>query len=163
TAETALEAGAGTEAGAALDRLPELRDPRLPAWALYLRCRLREDATADPRLAAAYELARRVGWPELQWQILWSLSERTETLRDDLIWCAVGLLARIADPLDPEDATFFWRSGPRRVFVDQAQRRFGPTFLHTIMEGGAALKDPTELIHRGLGFDPAAAADFLKS
>lgn len=160
TAETALEAGARTEAQAALARVPELRDPRLLAWSLYLRGQLEE---ASPlRLAAVYELARTAGCPELEWQILWRLSERTEASRDDLVWCAVGILAKLADSLDPEDATFFWRNGPRRVFLDQAQRRHGPTFLHKIMMGGAAVKDASAILRTGLGFDPASAAADLK-
>jgi hypothetical protein len=160
TAETALETGARPEAQKALALVPGLPDPRPRSWSLYLRSQL-EDASSL-QFAAAYELARGAGWPELEWQILWRLSERAEASRDDLVWCAVGILAKLADPLDADEATFFWRAGPRRVFLDQAQRRYGPTFLHKIMTGGAATKDPGEILRSGLGFDPASVAAFLK-
>lgn len=162
TAETALEAGARPEAERALSLLPEVRDPRLLSWSLVLRSQLEEGDSGGLRLAAAHELARTAGCPELEWQILWRLSERSESSRDDLVWCAVGVLAKLADPLDPEDATFFWRNGPRRVFLDQAQRRYGPTFLHKIMMGGAATKDASDILRSRLGFDPAAVAAYLK-
>ena len=154
-ADTALEAGSGAEAESALSRARGLRDPRLLAWSLCLRGQMGTDGV---QLAAAHELARRVGCPELQWQILWRLAERSEPpARDDLFWCAVGLLARLAETLDPEDSTFFWRAGPRRVFLDQAQRRFGATFVHKIMTGEATPKDPAEILN-SLGFDSAAIA-----
>jgi hypothetical protein len=167
-AETALEAGARSEAENALARAGELvrrlRDPRLLSWSLHLRGQIEEGTPADLQLAAAHEIAKSVGCLELQWQSLWRLSERAEAgVRDDLLWCAVGLLARMAEPLDPEDATTFWRAGPRRVFLDQAQRRYGATFLHKIMEGGAAPKDPSEILSKGLGFDPASVAAYLKA
>jgi hypothetical protein len=168
TAETALEAGARSEAESALARggvlIRARPDPRLLAWSLCLRSQLEEGPPAGLKLAAAHEIAKGVGCLELQWQILWRLSERAEgAVRDDLLWCAVGLLARLAETLDPEDATSFWRAGPRRVFLDQAQRRYGPTFLHKIMDGGAAPKDPSEILSKGLGFDPASVAAYLKA
>ena len=163
--ETALEAGARPEAETALarggDLLSRLNDPRLYSWSLHLRGQLEEGASAGLRLAAAHEIAKSVGCLELQWQSLWRLSERAEAgVRDDLLWCAVGLLSKLAEPLDPEDATTFWRAGPRRVFLDQAQRRYGATFLRDIMLGAAAPKEPSEVLANGLGFDAAAIAAF---
>jgi tetratricopeptide (TPR) repeat protein len=162
-AETALEAGARSDAENALARGVELarrlRDPRILSWSLHLRGQLDEGRAAALQLAAAHELAKSVGCLELQWQSLWRLAERAEGgVRDDLLWCAVGLLSRLAEPLDPEDATTFWRAGPRRVFLDQAQRRFGATFLRDIMLGAAAPKDPSEILSGSLGFDAAAIA-----
>ena len=169
TAETALEAGARREAEAALGRggalVHWLRDPLFLAWSLYLRSQLEEANPADLQLAAAYEIAKNVRCPELQWQILWRLAERSEAvgaprLRDDLTWSAVGLLAKLAETLEPDDATTFWRQGARRVFLDQVQRRSGPEFLRKVMLGSTAAPDPSDLI-KGLGFDPASIAAFL--
>ncbi len=170
TAETALEAGARADAESALGRggalVHWLRDPLLLSWSLYLRSQLEEASPADLQLAAAYEILKRVGCPELQWQILWRLGERSEAvgagrLRDDLTWSAIGILARLAETLEPEDATTFWRQGARRVFVDQAQRRHGPQFLRKVMLGGGAPPpDPSDLI-KGLGFDPGTIAAFV--
>lgn len=139
TAETALEAGSRPETERALMFAGTPGPSRLRAWARFLRAQL-----DDSELSTSLKLAQ--GWPELEWQILWRLSERIEEKRDDLIWCAVGVLAKMADPLEPEDATHFWKNGARRAFVDQAQRRFGPTFLHKIMMGGSTAKDPAELL-----------------
>lgn len=167
TAETALEAGAGENAERALARgaalAQTLRDPRLLAWSLYLRAQLENDAPSSLQLAAAFELARRSECPELEWQILWRLSERAAdvAVRDELIGCAVALLARLAETLDPEDATLFWRNGPRRVFVDQVQRRYGPTFLSKVMASAGTSKDPVELLRGSFKLDPSAVAAYL--
>lgn len=170
TAETALEAGARPQAEAALGRggaqVQWLQDPLLLAWSLYLRSQLEEAMPADLQLAAAFEIAKSVGCPELQWQILWRLAERAEAvsgprLRDDLTWAAHGLLSGLAEPLAPDDATTFWRQGHRRVFLDQIQRRSGADFLRKIMMEAGPAPDPSELI-RNLGFDPASIAAFTK-
>ena len=170
TAETALEAGSRRDAEAALGRggalVQYLRDPLLLAWSLYLRSRLEDDASADLQLAAAYEIAKKAGCPELQWQILWRLSERAQArgstqMRDDLAWNAHGLLSKLAETLEPDDATAFWRQGPRRTFLDQVQRRCGPSFLKMVMLGGAAGPDPSDVLVKGFGFDPASVSAFL--
>jgi hypothetical protein len=170
TAESALEAGARPEAETALGRgcalVQWLRDPLFLSWSLYLRSQLEEDTPADLQLAAAYEIAKTVGCPELQWQILWRVSDRAEALgagqmRDDLTWSALGLLSKMAETLEPDDATTFWRQGARRVFVDQAQRRYGPSFLRMVMLGGTSAPDPSDVLLKGLGFDRASIASFM--
>jgi tetratricopeptide (TPR) repeat protein len=170
TAETALEAGARRDAETALGRggalVQWLRDPLLLSWSLYLRSQLEADAPGDLQLAAAYEIAKKAACPELQWQILWRLSERAEArgspqMRDDLAWAAHGILSKLAETLEPEDATAFWRQGPRRVFLDQVQRRCGPSFLKMVMLGGPAGPDPSDVLVRGFGFDPASVSAFL--
>lgn len=169
-AETALEAGARPVAADALGRgaalAGRLREPFLQAWSLYLGSQLDDPRPAGPRLAAAFEIARRAGCAELQWQILWRLSERAAALgalqvRDELTWNAVGLLSLMAEPLEPDDSTAFWRLGPRRVFLDQIQRRYGPTFLQKVMMGAPPSADPSVLLVEGLGIDPAAVAAYL--
>jgi hypothetical protein len=168
TAETALEAGLRADAEAALARggalVHWLRDPRLLAWSLYLRSQLEAVSPADLQLAAAYELARTVDCPELQWQILWRLSERAEQhgnlqMRDDLTWNALGILQRLSDGLDGADAAGFWKAGVRRTFVDLCQRRQGPEFLRRLMLGAHSASE-TRAILRDLGFDPSSVPDF---
>lgn len=168
SAETALEAGLRRDAEAALARgsalVHWLRDPRLLAWSLYLRSQLEDVSPADLQLAAAYELARSVDCPELQWQILWRLSERAEQhgrtqMRDDLTWNALGILQRLTEGLEAADAAGFWRSGVRRIFVDLCKRRQGPEFLRRLMLGAGGTEE-TRSILRDLGFDPSSVPDF---
>jgi hypothetical protein len=168
TAETALEAGLRADAEAALARggalVHWLRDPRLLAWSLYLRSHLEATSPADLQLAAAYELARTVDCPELQWQVLWRLSERAEQsgrgqMRDDLTWNALGILQKLSEGIDGADAAGFWKQGQRRTFVDLCKQRHGPEFLRRLMLGGGATSETRAILHE-LGFDPASIPDF---
>lgn len=171
TAETALEAGLRPEAEAALARggalVQWLREPRLLAWTLYLRSQFEEVSPADLQLAAAYEIARTIDCPELQWQILWRLADRAGQVgqpkaHDDLISNALMVLARLAETLEPADATAFWRMGARRAFVDQVQRRYGTQFLQKVMLGESPLPAETRALLKSLGFDPAVIPDFTR-
>lgn len=171
TAEMALEAGLREEAQAALTRgsalIQFLGEPRLLAWSLYLRSQLEEPSPADLQLAAAYEIARNLACPELQWQILWRLSERAGAagnakMQEDLTWSALMILSKLAEPLPPADATAFWRQGPRRVFLEQAQRRYGPQFLQMVMLGGTSSPDATRAHLQGIGWDPSLIPEFIR-
>jgi hypothetical protein len=171
TAETALEAGLRPEAEAALARggalVQWVREPRLLAWTLYLRSHFEQVSPADLQLAAAYEIARTVDCPELQWQILWRLADRAgqygqQQAQDDLISNALMLLARLAEPLEAADATAFWRMGARRAFVDQVQKRYGAQFLQKIMLGESPLPAQTDSLLQSLGFNPSSIPDFTR-
>lgn len=171
SAETALEAGLRPEAEAALSRggalVQWLREPRLLAWTLYLRSQFEEASPADLQLAAAYEIARGIDCPELEWQILWRLAERAgqlghERAQDDLISNALALLSRLAAPLEPADATAFWRTGARRAFMDQVQKRYGSGFLQKVMLGESPLPSETRALLKHLGFDPGVMPDFTR-
>lgn len=171
TAETALEAGLRPEAEAALARggalVQWLREPRLLAWTLYLRSHFEEASPADLQLAAAYEIARGVGCPELQWQILWRLADRAGQLgqakaQDDLISNALVMLGGLAETLEPADATAFWRTGARRAFLDQVQKRYGAQFLQKVMLGESPRPTETQALLKDLGFDPKAMPDFTR-
>lgn len=168
TAETALEAGQRAEAEAALARggalVHWLKDARLLAWSLFLRSQLEPPSPADLQLAAAYELARGADSPELQWQILWRLSERAaqtgrEKMRDDLTWNALGILQKMSEEVDGADSAGFWKQGVRRVFVELCRQRHGPEFLRRLMLGGGATAE-TRAILKDLGFDASSIPDF---
>lgn len=167
TADTSLEAGLRAEAEAALAKgsalVHWLRDPRLLAWSLYLRSHWEAASPADLQLSAAYEIARTVDCPELQWQILWRLSDRAAQQRrvqvqEDCLWNALRILAQMASSLEPGDATIFWRQGTRRTFMDAVQKKFGSGFFRKVMQDGAG-ENATHII-RDLGFDPASIPDF---
>lgn len=169
TAEVSLEAGLRAEAEAALAKgsalVHWLREPRLLAQSLYLRSHWEESSPADLQLSAAYEIARTVDCPELQWQILWRLSERAaqqhrEQMQEDCLWNAFQILTKLAAPLEPADATTFWRQGSRRTFMDAVQRKFGAQFFQKVMRDGAPAVDNATRIIRDVGFDPAAIPDF---
>ncbi|HLF94426.1 MAG TPA: hypothetical protein VJB14_13265, partial [Planctomycetota bacterium] len=171
TAEMALEAGLKAQAQASLTRgsaiIQFLAEPRFLAWSLYLRSQLEEPSPADLQLAAAYEIAKNLDCPELQWQILWRLSDRAGAagnarMQEDLTWSALTILSKLAEPLQPTDATPFWRQGARRAFVEQAQRRYGPQFLQMVMLGGTEAPDVTDLHLRGLGWDPSLIPEFIR-
>jgi len=169
TAETSLEAGLRPEAEAALAKggalVHWLREPRLLSWSLYLRSQTEDASPADLQLSAAYEIAKTVDFPELKWQILWKLSERAaqqgrDQMQEDCLWNAFQILTHLADPLDPTDATSFWRMASRRRFVDSAKRKFGSGFFERIMQDGVRRPDNSTRIIRDLGFDPSQIPDF---
>jgi tetratricopeptide (TPR) repeat protein len=169
TAETSLEAGLLPEAESALAKggalVHWLREPRLLAWSLYLRSQWEDTSPADLQLSAAYEVAKTVDFPELKWRILWKLSERAAqqgraNMQEDCLWNAFQILTHLADPLDPADATSFWRMAPRRMFVDSAKRKFGGAFFERIMHDGVRKPDNTTRILRDIGFDSSSLPDF---
>lgn len=169
TAETTLEAGLRPEAEAALAKgsalVHWLKEPRLLAWSLYLRSHFEGPTPADLQLSAAYEIARTSECPELQWQILWRLSERAtqqgrDKMQEDCLWNALDILTRLAEPLDPSDATTFWRQGTRRGFLDAVKRKFGAQFLQRVMQDGPPTADHATRIIRDLGFDAATIPEF---
>jgi tetratricopeptide (TPR) repeat protein len=169
TAETSLEAGLRPEAEAALAKggalVHWLREPRLLAWSLYLRSQWEDVSPADLQLSAAYEIAKTVDYPELQWQILWKLAERAgqggrEKMQEDCLWNAFQILTRLAEPLEPADATAFWRQGSRRLFMESAKRKFGGSFFERVKQEGVRKPDNSTRIIRDLGFDSASIPDF---
>jgi tetratricopeptide (TPR) repeat protein len=171
TAETSLEAGLRPEAEAALAKggalVHWLREPRLLSWSLYLRSHWEDTSPADLQLSAAYEIAKSVDCPELQWQILWRLSERAaqqgrEKMQEDCLWNAFQILTKVAEPLEPSDATNFWRLGPRRMFLDATKRKFGGAFFQRVMTDGNQSPETATKIIRSTGFDPASLPDFGK-
>lgn len=168
-ADCALEAGLRAEAEGALVRgsalVHWLKDPSLLSWSLYLRSQLEEVSPADLQLAAAYEIAREQSYPELEWMILWRLSERAEQhgrsrMRDDLLWNALRVLSGLAESLDPEDAASFWKHGLRRIFVEHAKQHFGADFLKRLMLEPEETRQ-TKVVLRELGFDPAVVRSFI--
>jgi tetratricopeptide (TPR) repeat protein len=169
TAETSMEAGLKAEAEAALAKggalVHWLRMPRLLARSLYLRSQWEDASPADLQLSAAYEIAKSVDYPELQWQILWKLSDRAaqqgrDKMVEDCLWNAFQILTRIAEPLDPTDATAFWRQGSRRLFMESAKRKFGGAFFERVMQEGVRKPDNSTRIIKDLGFDSASIPDF---
>ena len=170
-ADLGFEAGLRAKAEAALVRgsalVHLLKDPSLLAWSLYLRSPLEAVSPADLQLAAAYEIAREQGYPELEWMILWRLSERAEQqgrsrLRDDLLWGALRILARLAEDLDADDAALFWKAGVRRIFIEHVKRPLGPDFLKTLMLEPDE-KRQTKVDLQELGFDPAVVRGFMRN
>jgi hypothetical protein len=164
-----MEAGLRPEAEAALAKGGALvhwvREPRLLSWSLYLRSQTEDASPADLQLSAAYEIAKTVDFPELKWQILWKLSERAaqqgrDQMQEDCLWNAFQILTHLADPLDPADATSFWRMSSRRRFVDSAKRKFGSGFFERIMQDGVRRPDNSTRIIRDLGFDSSQIPDF---
>jgi tetratricopeptide (TPR) repeat protein len=169
TAETSLEAGLRAEAESALAKggalVHWLREPRLLSWSLYLRSQWEDASPADLQLSAAYEIAKTVDFPELKWQILWKLGERAaqqgrSKMQEDCLWNAFQILTHLAEPLDPSDATAFWRLGPRRMFLDFAKRKFGGAFFQRVMQDGVRKPDNSTRIIRDLGFDSSQIPDF---
>jgi tetratricopeptide (TPR) repeat protein len=169
TAETTMEAGLKAEAEAALAKggalVHWLRVPRLLARSLYLRSQWEDPSPADLQLSAAYEIAKAVDYPELQWQILWKLSERAaqqgrEKMAEDCLWNAFQILTRLSDPLEPADATTFWRQGSRRLFMESAKRKFGGAFFERVMQEGVRKPDNSTRIIKDLGFDSTSIPDF---
>ncbi len=172
TAETALEAGQRKDAATALTRgsaiVHWLGEPRLLAWSLYLRSQLEEVSPADLQLTAAYEIARTVGCPELQWQILWRLAERAEqygreNMQEEFTHRAIDILARLAAPLHPSDATPFWRQGARRHFVELTQKRYGAEFLKKVMLAPPIDPGHTPGLMRDMGWDPSLIPEFIRA
>lgn len=170
-AETSLEAGLRPDAESALAKggalVHWLREPRLLAWSLYLRSHWEDTSPADLQLSAAYEIAKSVDCPELQWQILWRLSERAaqqgrDKMQEDCLWNAFQILTKLAEPLEPADATNFWRLGPRRMFLDATKRKFGGAFFQRVMQDGSQSPETATRIIRSTGFDPASLPDFGK-
>ena len=168
-AETSLEAGLRSDAEAALAKggamVHWLREPRLLSWSLYLRSQWEDTSPADLQLSAAYEIAKTVDFPELKWRILWKLSERAAQqgrtkMQEDCLWNAFQILTHLAEPLDPSDATAFWRLGPRRLFVDSAKRKFGGAFFQRVMQDGVRRPDNSTRIIRDIGFDSSSIPDF---
>lgn len=171
-ASTCLDAGLRPEAECYLAKggalVHWLREPRLLAWSLYLRSHWESYSAADLQLSAAYEIARTVDFPELMWQILWRLSDRAEEqgrdrMQEDCLWNAFRILADLARPLAPADATAFWRAGARRAFLEAVKSRFGDQFLKKVMVDGAPDADNATRIIRDIGFDPATIPDFVRS
>jgi tetratricopeptide (TPR) repeat protein len=169
TAETSMEAGLKAEAEAALAKggalVHWIREPRLLAWSLYLRSQWEDTSPADLQLSAAYEIAKTVDFPELQWRILWRLGERAaqagrSKMQEDCLWNAFQILTRLAEPLEPADATSFWRQGPRRLFMESAKKKFGGQFFNRVMEEGVRQPDNSTRIIRDLGFDSDSIPDF---
>jgi len=169
TAETSMEAGLKAEAESALAKggalVHWIREPRLLAWSLYLRSQWEDTSPADLQLSAAYEIAKTVDYPELQWRILWRLGERAaqagrSKMQEDCLWNAFQILTRLAEPLEPADATAFWRQGPRRLFVESAKKKFGGGFFQRVMEEGVRQPDNSTRIIRDLGFDSESIPDF---
>jgi tetratricopeptide (TPR) repeat protein len=169
TAETSMEAGLKAEAESALAKggalVHWLRVPRLLARSLYLRSQWEDTSPADLQLSAAYEIAKSVDYPELQWQILWKLSDRAAQqgrgkMQEDCLWNAFQILTKLAEPLEPSDATAFWRQGSRRLFMESAQRKFGGAFFERVMKEGVSKPDNSTRIIRDLGFDSASIPDF---
>lgn len=169
TAETCLEAGLKADAEAALAKggalVHWLREPRLLSWSLYLRSQWEDTSPADLQLSAAYEIAKSVDMPELQWQILWKLSDRAAQagrgkMQEDCLWNAFQILTRLSDLLDPTDATMFWRQGPRRMFMESAKRKFGSAFFNRVMQEGVRQPDNSTRIVRDLGLDSSQIPEF---
>jgi len=169
TAETSMEAGLKPEAEAGLAKggalVHWLRVPRLLARSLYLRSQWEDTSPADLQLSAAYEIAKSVEYPELQWQILWKLSDRAgqqgrDKMQEDCLWNAFQILTRLAEPLEPADATAFWRQGVRRLFMESAKRKFGGAFFERVMQEGVRKPDNSTRIIKDLGFDSASIPDF---
>jgi len=169
TAETSMEAGLRPEAESALAKggalVHWIREPRLLAWSLYLRSQWEDVSPADLQLSAAYEIAKTVDFPELQWRILWRLGERAgeagrSKMQEDCLWNAFQILTRLAEPLESADATGFWRQGPRRLFMESAKKKFGGTFFQRVMQEGVRQPDNSTRIIRDLGFDSASIPDF---
>lgn len=169
TAETTMDAGLKAEAEAALAKggalVHWLRVPRLLARSLYLRSQWEDTSPADLQLSAAYEIAKSVDYPELQWQILWKLSERAaqqgrDKMQEDCLWNAFQILTRLSDSLEPADATTFWRQGSRRLFMESARRKFGSAFFERVMQEGVRKPDNSTRIIKDLGFDSASIPDF---
>lgn len=171
TASTCLDAGLRPEAEAALAKggalVHWLRDPRLLAWSLFLRSHFETISAADLQLSAAYEIARTVYCPELMWQILWRLGQRAEDqgrdrMQEDCLWNAFRILTELAAPLEPSDATNFWRLGARRTFLEAVKTQFGGQFLQKVMaDGNPDAQNATRII-QGLGFDPSTIPDFVR-
>lgn len=168
---TCLDAGLKTEAEGYLAKggalVHWLREPRLLALSLYLRSHWETYSAADLQLSAAYEIARTVDCPELMWQILWRLSDRADELgrdrmQEDCLWNAFRILTALAKPLDPADATAFWRQGTRRAFLDSIKTKFGSQFLKKVMVDGTPDADNATRIIRDIGFDPASIPDFVR-
>ena len=168
---TCLEAGLKPEAEAYLAKggalVHWLREPRLLALTLYLRSHWETHSAADLQLSAAYEIARTVDCPELMWRILWRLSDRADELgrdrmQEDCLWNAFRILTGLAKPLEPADATAFWRQGSRRAFLDAIKTKFGSQFLNKVMEDGTPDADNATRIIRDIGFDPASIPDFVR-
>jgi tetratricopeptide (TPR) repeat protein len=171
TASTCLDAGLRPEAEAALAKggalTHWLREPRLLAWSLYLRSHFETISAADLQLSAAYEIARTVYCPELMWQILWRLGERAEDqgrdrMQEDCLWNAFRILTELAAPLEPADATMFWRLGARRTFLESVKTQFGGQFLKKVMEEGNPDAENATRIIQGIGFDPSTIPDFVR-
>jgi tetratricopeptide (TPR) repeat protein len=169
TAETSMEAGLKAEAESALAKggalVHWIREPRLLAWSLYLRSQWEDTSPADLQLSAAYEIAKTVDFPELQWRILWRLGERAgqagrSKMQEDCLWNAFQILTRLAEPLEQADATSFWRQGPRRTFMESAKKQFGGGFFQRVMEEGVRQPDNSTRIIRDLGFDSESIPDF---
>jgi tetratricopeptide (TPR) repeat protein len=169
TAETSMEAGLKAEAEAALAKggalVHWIREPRLLAWSLYLRSQWEDTSPADLQLSAAYEIAKSVDFPELQWRILWRLGERAaqagrSKMQEDCLWNAFQILTRLAEPLEPADATSFWRHGSRRLFMESAKKKFGGQFFNRVMEEGVRQPDNSTRIIRDLGFDSDSIPEF---
>jgi tetratricopeptide (TPR) repeat protein len=168
---TCLDAGLRPEAEAALAKggalVHWLREPRLLAWSLFLRSHFETISAADLQLSAAYEIARTVAFPELMWQILWRLGERAEEqgrdrMQEDCLWNAFRILTELAAPLEPADATAFWKLGARRTFLESIKTQFGPQFLKKVMaEGAPDVSNATRII-RDIGFDPNTIPDFVR-
>ena len=169
TSATCLEAGLRSEAEGTLAKgsalVQWLREPRLLAWSLFLRSSWESPQAADLQLSAAYEIARTVRCPELMWQILWRLAERAEQqgrdrMQEDFLWNAFRIVSRLAAPLDPADATAFWRQGARRAFLDTLKTKFGGQFLSKVMADGTPESEDATRIIRDIGFDPNTIPDF---
>src|SRR5262249_35205248 len=98
---------------------------------------------------------------------LWRLAERAEEqgrdrIQEEFLWNAFRILARLAAPLDPVDATPFWRQGARRAFLDSLRTKFGGKLLNKVMEENAPDYEDATRIIRDSGFDPSSIPDFVR-
>jgi tetratricopeptide (TPR) repeat protein len=166
-AELAWEAGRREEARAALLRggaeVHWVGNARLLAWALYLRATIEDDGTRDLQLSSALHIARTEDCPELEWQILWRLSEAAgrRGMGDseaDLARRAMSVLRRTAQGLRPEDFDAFWRQGARAAFVEWGVRRFGPAWREQIVLGPATIRGDGDEV-----WDPALLPEFVRA
>lgn len=134
-AELALEAQRPEEARRSLARgaavVQSLENVRLMAWTLYLRSHFERPDIGGQLLTGAYSIAASMECPELEWHILWRLSECMYKMANCVAEedCARGALAtlhRMAQPLNAEDADAFWREGARAAFLEHMHSRFWP-------------------------------------
>src|SRR5258706_119601 len=78
-----------------------------------------------------------------------------DRMQEACLWNAFRILTELAAPLEPADATMFWRLGARRVFLESVRTQFGGQFLKKVMEEGNPDAENATRIIQGIGFDPS--------
>lgn len=164
-AELCYESGLPDEGRAALQRggaqVQWLANSRLLAWVLYLKALLTEEEwTTDLQLASALAIARSLDCPELEWQILWRLAERTQNRAsaEDLGYRALSILRKMAADLQPADVSPFWRQGARAQFLKWGTKTFGPSFREHLV-----LAPPVEGAEADFPWDPQLLPEFVRA